>query len=112
MSTVRVRAGAEAELPAPAGRNVFLYVVEGEGEIGGTGFERWHLLRLNDDGETVRVRARSDTFLLFGHADPIKEPVVAHGPFVMNTREEIVQAFRDYEAGKFNGNGKLLEVGA
>jgi redox-sensitive bicupin YhaK (pirin superfamily) len=39
--------------------------------------------------------------LLFGHADPIGEPVVAHGPFVMNTREEIQQAARDYMDGKF-----------
>ena len=41
--------------------------------------------------------------LLFGHAEPIGEPVVAHGPFVMNTREEIIQAIRDYQAGKLGG---------
>ena len=40
--------------------------------------------------------------LLFGHAEPIGAPVVAHGPFVMNTREEIMQAIQDYQAGKFN----------
>jgi len=39
--------------------------------------------------------------ILFGHAEPYNEPVVAHGPFVMNTREEIVEAFRDYQAGRF-----------
>lgn len=111
MSIVRLSAGAEAQLPAPGGRNVFLYVVEGSGEIAGTPFERWTLVRMNDDGEAVRVRAESETVLLFGHADPIGEPVVAHGPFVMNTREEISQAIRDYQAGKFNGTGELLEVG-
>jgi hypothetical protein len=40
--------------------------------------------------------------LLFGHAAPIGEPIVAHGPFVMNTREEIAQAIRDYQAGRFD----------
>jgi redox-sensitive bicupin YhaK (pirin superfamily) len=38
---------------------------------------------------------------LFGHAEPIGEPVVAHGPFVMTTREEILEAMRDYQAGRF-----------
>jgi redox-sensitive bicupin YhaK (pirin superfamily) len=41
------------------------------------------------------------SLVLFGHAKPFNEPVVAHGPFVMNTREEIVQAVRDYQAGLF-----------
>ena len=40
--------------------------------------------------------------LVFGHAESIGEPVVAHGPFVMNTREQIVQAIRDYQAGRFD----------
>jgi len=39
--------------------------------------------------------------LVFGQADPIDEPVVAHGPFVMTTREEIGEAIRDYQAGLF-----------
>jgi quercetin 2,3-dioxygenase len=47
------------------------------------------------------VSASSPTLLLFGHAKPIGEPVVAHGPFVMNTRDEIMEAIRDYQAGKF-----------
>jgi len=39
--------------------------------------------------------------VLLGHARPIGEPVFSHGPFVMNTRDEIVQAIQDYQAGKF-----------
>lgn len=45
--------------------------------------------------------AATDALLLFAHAEPIGEPVVAHGPFVMNTREEIAQAIDDYQAGRF-----------
>ncbi|MGE5048276.1 MAG: pirin-like C-terminal cupin domain-containing protein, partial [Deltaproteobacteria bacterium] len=44
---------------------------------------------------------REGATVLFGHAAALKEPVVAQGPFVMNTREEIVQAIRDYHAGLF-----------
>jgi redox-sensitive bicupin YhaK (pirin superfamily) len=62
----------------------------------------WHLIELNEDGDSVEISAQSDAVLLFGHAEPIGAPVVAYGPFVMNTREEIMQAINDYQAGKFN----------
>ena len=59
-----------------------------------------HLAKLTD-GEGIAVSSEEGSLLLFGHADPIGEPVFAHGPFVMNTREEIVQAIRDHQAGMF-----------
>jgi redox-sensitive bicupin YhaK (pirin superfamily) len=111
MSTLRLEAGVRVELPAPANRNVLLYVVGGEVTVSDTPVEPWRLVSLFDDGDTVTIEARSDAQLLFGHADPIDEPVVSHGPFVMNTHEEIGQAIRDYQAGKFNGIGELLSVG-
>jgi len=77
-------------LPAPRGRSVFFYDVR-----------RFELVDFNDDGDAVEYEATADTRLLFGHAEPIGEPVVAYGPFVMNTQEEIVQAVRDYRDGRF-----------
>jgi len=112
MSVVRLEPGARVSLPAPRSRNVFLYVVEGRGTISGAAFERWQLAELLADADAVEVSADEPTVLLFGHADPIDEPVVARGPFVMNSAEEINQAIRDYQAGKFNGTGELLDVGA
>jgi hypothetical protein len=50
----------------------------------------------------LEIEASENSVVLFGHAEPIGEPVVAHGPFVMNTREEIVEAIRDYNAGLFD----------
>jgi len=58
-----------------------------------------------DDGGAVQLHAADGARVLVLAGEPIKEPVVAYGPFVMNTREEIVQAFRDYESGKM---GRLL----
>lgn len=101
MSTVELRAGGRIALPAPAGRSVFLYVVRGEVRIAGAKAGGFRLVELNDDGDTVEIEAATDAAILFGHADPIGEPVVAHGPFVMNTRAEIQRAIRDYQAGKF-----------
>lgn len=100
MSTVQIAAGGKLDLPVPPGRNVFLYVVRGDVRIGGQAAKPFHLAALNDDGEAVSVAALSDAFLLLGHADPIREPVVAHGPFVMNTAGEIRQAIIDYQEGR------------
>lgn len=108
MSTVRLPAGERVELPAPAGRSIFLYVVRGQIIVAKTVIDAWHLLEFNDDGDRVHIEATADVVLLYGHADPIGEPVVAHGPFVMNTRDEIVQAIQDYRAGKFQGAGLNL----
>lgn len=113
MSTVHLAPGARAELPAPRERSVFLYLARGSATVAGTAIERWHLVTLADDGDAVTVDAGPEgAFVLFGHADPIGEPVVAHGPFVMNSADEIRQAIVDYQAGRFTGQGKLLEVGA
>ena len=55
------------------------------------------------DGEVLEIESPASSFLLFGHGQPLREPVVAHGPFVMNTQQEILQAIRDYKAGRFGG---------
>ena len=51
-------------------------------------------------GEDIRVTARSEAKLLVMDGEPIAEPVVGHGPFVMNSRAEIQQAFEDYQLGR------------
>lgn len=100
MSVVRLDAGAALSLPIPAGRAVFLYVVRGSITIGGRTADAFNLVELTD-GEGLDLASADGAVLLLGHADPIREPVVSHGPFVMTTREEIVQAIQDYQAGKF-----------
>jgi redox-sensitive bicupin YhaK (pirin superfamily) len=98
MMTVALAAGGRVTLSAPRGRNVFFYIVRGKLTIG----DGFHLIEWNDDGDSIDIEAISESLILFGDAEPLREPVVAHGPFVMNTREEILQAIRDYQAGKFN----------
>jgi redox-sensitive bicupin YhaK (pirin superfamily) len=61
----------------------------------------FHLVELGHEGDEVEMTAIEDSVILFGHAEPIGAPVVSHGPFVMNSRAEIEQAIRDYQAGKF-----------
>jgi redox-sensitive bicupin YhaK (pirin superfamily) len=101
MSTLEMRAGASVRLPGLLARTVFLYVVRGSVTIGGQRVSAFHLAELNAEGDAVALSAETDATLLFGHAAPIGEPMVAHGPFVMNTREQIVEAINDYQAGRF-----------
>jgi len=100
MSVVRLDAGAALSLPIPAGRAVFLYVVRGAISVGDRKAEAFNLVELTD-GDGLDLASADGAVLLLGHADPIGEPVVSHGPFVMTTREEIIQAIQDYQAGKF-----------
>ena len=108
MTTLELEPGGTVLLPAPPVRNVFLYVARGEVTISGRAVAEFHLVDVNDDGDDIEVEALRRSVVLFGHADPIGEPVVAHGPFVMNTREEIDQAVADYRSGKFRG---VLDIG-
>ncbi|WP_394426206.1 pirin family protein [Vreelandella stevensii] len=103
MSTLALPAGAHEQLPVAPGRQVFLYVVSGDVTVGGEPAKAHHLIELDRDGESLVIEAASDARLLFGHGDVIDEPVYSHGPFVMTTRDEIVQAVEDYQNGKFGG---------
>lgn len=103
MSTLKLPAGVREQLPVAAGRQVFLYVVSGDVTVSGESTNPHQLVELDREGDSIVIEAASDAQLLFGHGDVIDEPVYSHGPFVMNTREEIVQAVEDYQAGKFGG---------
>ncbi len=85
----------------PASENIFLYVVRGSIKINGKEIPYRNLVEFNNDEDLLQLEATEDSIILFGHAQPFNEPMVAQGPFVMNTHEEIRQAYRDYQQGKF-----------
>lgn len=98
---LRFAEGGHVRLPADARRNVFLYVVRGEIDVAGRIVDQHDLAEMNRDGDDVDMTARTDAVVLFGHALPYDEPIAAYGPFVMNTRDEIIQAIREYRTGAF-----------
>lgn len=101
---VELPAGAEFRQAVAAGHNAFIYVFEGGVEVGAPGARRslsTHSAGVLAPGDEVEVSAGAGgaRFLLLA-GRPLGEPVVQHGPFVMNTREEIEQAIRDYQNGE------------
>ncbi len=100
MATLELQPGGRILFEGLGDRDVFCYVVRGDVAVNGTDVRKWHLVEFGD-GDEVDIEAVSDAVLLFGHAEILREPVVAHGPFVMNTVEEIQQAYADYQSGKF-----------
>ena len=96
---VSVRAGNSVTLPVPASHNAFIYVFEGSLRSGERDVPT-HSAAILGDGDTLEAVAgeQGARFLLLA-GKPLNEPVVQYGPFVMNTREEIEQALRDYRDG-------------
>lgn len=86
----------------PAGHNTFIYVYQGSISIADSSqpFNKGQLVVLKD-GDSVNVSSLEDSRYLLIAGKPLNEPVARGGPFVMNTREEINQAFADYQSGSF-----------
>lgn len=99
--TIEFQAGGKLSARVPTDENILLYIVRGALKINGQDAEEKQLVEFNDDAEEISMRAITASYIIFGHARPFNEPVVAHGPFVMNSMEEIRQAYDDYQAGKF-----------
>ncbi|MEV4707413.1 pirin family protein [Actinoplanes sp. NPDC049316] len=108
LAHVTLQPGAQLDLPWQPDYNALVYVLAGRGTIG---TERRPLqlgqLAALSAGDAIRVAADADQdstipamelFILGGR--PIREPVAHYGPFVMNTREELMQAFEDYQKGR------------
>ena len=102
---VGLPASVLVEIPVSAGHNAFLYPFEGVLMVRADGAMRPIAdseIAVLSDGKSVTLIGGDDGgrgILVAGQ--PIREPIARHGPFVMNTREEIMQAFQDYETGRF-----------
>ena len=102
---IRLDAGVDFALPVPAGHSAFVYVYEGSLTVGAAREAATisaQELAVLGDGIEVQLSGRaprSRAILVAGR--PLREPVARYGPFVMNTREEIMQAFTDFQSGRF-----------
>lgn len=107
MVEINLEPGATVSQDLPGDYHGFMYILEGKGQFGksNTEAEKGHVLLLESGevGQTseVIITAEEQLRVLLYAGKPLHEPIVARGPFVMNTEEEIREAYRDYMAGKF-----------
>lgn len=100
---IKLEPGGIFELPFNADYNASILMIEGTAICNEKSLlPQDHLALFNNDGNTIKLEAndRAAT-LLFMAGQPIDEPIAAYGPFLMNTAEEIRQAFEDFRTGKF-----------
>lgn len=98
---IRLLRGAPADLAVPPGHMAAVVVLDGTMEVNGTGPVRAaEVAVLGRDGGGVRLEAAGEAHVLLLAGQPLDEPVVGMGPFVMNTRDEIRQAVEDYQSGR------------
>ncbi len=102
-------AGTTLDDDAPAGHNAFVYVLAGTAEVAGHRVGPHHLVRV---AGTYRIKAETSVDALMLSGPPLGEPVARYGPFVMNTRDELQQALRDFQAGAFGTIAPEVSEGA
>jgi redox-sensitive bicupin YhaK (pirin superfamily) len=101
---VRVAAGRQASLPVPVGHTTALAVFQGSVTVNGSHTAgHAELLVLDRTGSSVEltVGPLSDAVFLLMSGTPLDEPIIGYGPFVMNSRQEIETAIKDFNAGRF-----------
>lgn len=101
LADIQLQAGTDLEWTATPGQTAILYVSSGAIRYAdGQTAPEAHTAFLDAAGETIRITADTDARVVFLAGEPIDEPVVSYGPFVMNTVEEISQAVDDFNSGK------------
>jgi redox-sensitive bicupin YhaK (pirin superfamily) len=101
MYNARLKKDAALTFSFPRNYNTGLLVIEGNIKVNSINAHADHFVLLKNDGEEFTIHATEDSVILILSGEPISEPIVAYGPFVMNTWEEIEQAVQDVNSGKF-----------
>ncbi len=103
---VILKAGEKVELTVPEGHNTAVVLRKGDATLNGSAKLNGEakIATLAREGDTITLEAKEDSQLVLLSGEPINEPIASYGPFVMNTREEIMQAVEDFKSGRF---GKL-----
>lgn len=106
-ATLEFKKEGTISIVIPTNHNAMVYLLDGKLRVEGFGMvEELHLVHFKNDGDGISLEALEDTRVLFLTGEPLNEPVVSHGPFVMNTQTQIMEAMRDYQKGKM---GVLIE---
>lgn len=105
MYNIHLQQNGTITFDLPAAYNTGILVIQGKVQVNENDVALAdHFILFKNIGERIPLKAEEETILLVLSGEPIREPITAYGPFLMNTKEDILQAFKDLNAGKF---GKL-----
>jgi redox-sensitive bicupin YhaK (pirin superfamily) len=100
VADLTLSSGQTETLTVPASYSLMAYVLRGSATINGKLVSRGQIALTNSDGDMISIGTTTDAKLLILAGEPIQEPLAVYGPFVMNTREEILAAFDDFQNGR------------
>ncbi len=103
---IEAKESANLSLNIPANYNCLIYILDGELLVNAKGAAAKQLVEFTNIGSEINIQAKTDSRFILLSGEPIGEPIASYGPFVMNTQEEIMQAFHDNQSGKM---GELIE---
>ena len=102
MLNAKLNEGGKANFSFPANYNTVLLVIDGEVKVNNQEIVPTdHLLLFTNEGEDFSIEATKNSVVLILSGEPLNEPIASYGPFVMNTQEQIREAFEDFNNGKF-----------
>jgi redox-sensitive bicupin YhaK (pirin superfamily) len=96
----KLNAALATAIKIPKGFSTSLFITKGELITDGYTVPEQHLVWFNEENDTIEISASHNSEFLLMAGEPINEPLSSYGPFVMNTKTELIEAIQDYEAGK------------
>jgi redox-sensitive bicupin YhaK (pirin superfamily) len=100
MTSIRLKGDGILNLEINKEDEILFYLVYGELLVNGEEIEKHQLVQFENDDTKIAVKANKDSYLILGYGKPFNEPMVAQGPFVMNTQQEIIDSYADFRSGK------------
>lgn len=92
--------GSQLEITLPVGSNTLVFQLSGKSSVADQQIEKGNLAILSKSGNSFKLELLEESKVMILNGEPLGEPVAAYGPFVMNTRQELMEAFKDFQAGK------------
>ncbi len=98
---IKMKAGRKTNFSIPANHNTAILLINGNATINGENAKEHSFVLFGNEGEDITIESNDEAVILVMSGEPINEPIASYGPFVMNTQEEIMEAIKEFQAGKY-----------